>query len=34
MLDIPENYYSNLSSYEEFVIKKNLTVYDVSDKEF
>ena len=32
MLVIPYNYYSNLSSYEEFVIKTNLLGYDVSDE--
>ena len=33
MNEIPDNYFSNLSSYEEFVIKTNLLGYDVSDKE-
>ena len=33
MIEIPNNYFSNLSSYEEFVIKTNLLGYDVSDKE-
>ena len=33
MIEIPDNYFSNLSSYEEFVIKTNLLGYDVSDKE-
>ena len=33
MNEIPNNYFSNLSSYEEFVIKTNLLGYDVSDKE-
>ena len=30
MLEIPDNYYSNLSSYEEFVIKTNLLGYEIS----
>ena len=33
MNEIPDDYFSNLSSYEEFVIKTNLLGYDVSDKE-
>ena len=33
MIEIPDNYFSNLSSYEEFVIKTNLLGYDISDKE-
>ena len=33
MIDIPVDYFSDLSSYEEFVIKTNLLGYDVSDKE-
>ena len=33
MNEIPDNYFSNLSSYEEFVIRTNLLGYDVSDKE-
>ena len=33
IFDIPKDYYSNLSCYEEFVIKINLLGYDVSDKE-
>ena len=33
MIEIPDNYFSNLSSYDEFVKKTNLLGYDVSDKE-
>lgn len=32
MNEIPDNYYSILSSYEEFVIKTNLLGYDTSDE--
>ena len=33
MISIPKNYYSNLSCYEEFVIRTNLLGYDVSNDE-
>ena len=33
MISIPKNYYSNLSCYEEFVIKTNVLGYDVSNDE-
>ena len=33
MISIPKNYYSNLSCYEEFVIKTNILGYDVSNAE-
>lgn len=32
-INIPKNYYSNLSCYEDFVIRTNLLGYDVSDDE-
>ena len=31
MISIPKNYYSNLSCYEEFVIRTNILGYDVSN---
>ena len=33
MISIPKNYYSNLSCYEEFVIRTNILGYDVSNDE-
>ena len=33
MISIPKNYYSNLSCYEEFVIRTNILGYDVSNAE-
>lgn len=33
IVNIPKNYYSNLSCYEDFVIRTNLLGYDVSDGE-
>ena len=32
MNEIPDNYYSNLFSYEEFIIKTNLLGFEVSDE--
>ena len=33
MISIPKNYYSNLSCYEEFIIRTNILGYDVSNDE-